>query len=486
MKRKSIAIILSIAVILTTFSGCKVADVTSPLGDETSTETSSDKGKVEKRKIFEDNSTSFEKLFKDAPLLAWDDNQLAGYIDIHGNWVIAPKYTRAQKFDEGLAPVFDPESNKWGYINTKGEWEIEPAFSDAESFKDGMAVVSPSGVDARGLIDTKGEYLIQPIYYKISPFVEDYALVQQTYNSTCHFIDKHGKKVFDDYKDAFLFHNGKAVVRLSDDLCDSGCDWGILNHDGSLEILNLAHQMVEDEDAPPGVYLAWNLSEDAFPSSNTVGDYSKYKFGYVNLSRGYAVKLLFGDYAVINDKGEVISPTFNYLYTYGGKYAEASDWRGSGIVSTETWEWLVDPIYWEIGNYYEDYSWAVLEEDTDVDYIKDYHWFIIDMEGNVVLDLAPRGDINLLYDVYNIFPDKREIPLAASKKFSDEPFDFKRGFVDWDYNEVLPFIYDEVGGFSYDCSYSTAKYNGHWGMIDTKGNWLIEPKFLSFEEKRYD
>ncbi len=31
--------------------------------------------------------------------------------------------------------------------------------------------------------------------------------------------------------------------------------------------------------------------------------------------------------------------------------------------------------------------------------------------------------------------------------------------------------------------YSTVKYKGHYGIIDINGNWLIEHKFTSFDNK---
>lgn len=45
---------------------------------------------------------------------------------------------------------------------------------------------------------------------------------------------------------------------------------------------------------------------------------------------------------------------------------------------------------------------------------------------------------------------------------------------------TLPFEYDYVGGFTGDHSYSIAVQNGQAGIIDSDGNWLIEPKYDYF------
>ena len=63
--------------------------------------------------------------------------------------------------------------------------------------------------------------------------------------------------------------------------------------------------------------------------------------------------------------------------------------------------------------------------------------------------------------------------------------DFKCGYANWNYEEVIPFIYEEVRGFPSDMSYSIVKYDGHYGIIDANGNWLIEPRFTSFDTKPY-
>lgn len=58
------------------------------------------------------------------------------------------------------------------------------------------------------------------------------------------------------------------------------------------------------------------------------------------------------------------------------------------------------------------------------------------------------------------------------------------GAIDKDGNEVIPFIFDEIKHF-FDRSdmfmvHYGGRKDGHWGVIDCKGNWLAEPTFEGF------
>lgn len=134
---------------------------------------------------------------------------LYGYLNNFGMWVIAPQFTYAQNFHEGLAvvkignrygaidvsgrvvikPVFessldvasargsivkgrlagielwctmDAATELYGYLNHYGEWAIAPIYPNAKSFdREGFAVVkSPEG--GWGVINRAAEWVIAP------------------------------------------------------------------------------------------------------------------------------------------------------------------------------------------------------------------------------------------------------------------------------------------------------------------------------------
>lgn len=58
------------------------------------------------------------------------------------------------------------------------------------------------------------------------------------------------------------------------------------------------------------------------------------------------------------------------------------------------------------------------------------------------------------------------------------------GAIDKDGNEVIPFIFDEIKHFFDRSDMFMVHYggwkDGHWGVVDRKGNWLAEPTFEGF------
>ncbi|WP_158685943.1 WG repeat-containing protein [Achromobacter spanius] len=87
---------------------------------------------------------------------AADDTPAWGYLDKSGAMAIAPAYTNAGPFQNGLAPV--SQGNAWGYIDTKGRWVIEPRFANATGFNaQGTALVREGEYDA--LIDRTGQII---------------------------------------------------------------------------------------------------------------------------------------------------------------------------------------------------------------------------------------------------------------------------------------------------------------------------------------
>ncbi|MDF2935580.1 MAG: hypothetical protein K0Q90_953 [Paenibacillaceae bacterium] len=70
---------------------------------------------------------------------------------------------------------------KYGYLNASGQWLVEPRFDKAESFQDGFAVVGMKSEQADtfklGYIRKDGTYLIEPHYDFAFDFEGDYAIV---------------------------------------------------------------------------------------------------------------------------------------------------------------------------------------------------------------------------------------------------------------------------------------------------------------------
>ena len=97
-----------------------------------------------------------------------------GYIDLMGNYVIAPSFQRAGSFSENLAPVM--KNGLWGYINMRGNFVIPPKYLRAKEFHEGLAAVNIKG--RWGYINSADKIVIKPTYYEAGEFVYGYAPVK--------------------------------------------------------------------------------------------------------------------------------------------------------------------------------------------------------------------------------------------------------------------------------------------------------------------
>ena len=83
---------------------------------------------------------------------------------------------------QDLKPAKDKQTKKYGYQDKAKNWVIAPAFDDAKKFDDGCAIVGLGGRE--GLIDTEGKWLLPAEYDNIGKF--------DKYN-LCELMVKEGK-----------------------------------------------------------------------------------------------------------------------------------------------------------------------------------------------------------------------------------------------------------------------------------------------------
>jgi hypothetical protein len=70
-------------------------------------------------------------------------NDLYGYLDNHGNEIIAPKFKSAHPFANGLARVYD--GSRWIFIDKHGDAVTKTSYVQASRFRDGKAQVTVPG-----------------------------------------------------------------------------------------------------------------------------------------------------------------------------------------------------------------------------------------------------------------------------------------------------------------------------------------------------
>jgi hypothetical protein len=88
-----------------------------------------------------------------------------GYVDPSGKPVLAPRWSEAGDFSEGLAPVKVWETDRCGYVDRTGAYAIEPAFAACRPFSGGLARVdlsaSPELGEKVAFVDRTGKVVLR-------------------------------------------------------------------------------------------------------------------------------------------------------------------------------------------------------------------------------------------------------------------------------------------------------------------------------------
>ncbi len=79
----------------------------------------------------------------------------------------------------------------WGYIDRSGEYVVQPQFHDAWNFHEGLAVVKVEW--ARGYIDREGKFVVEPKYQYAGPFRDGKARVML--DDVWQYIDHEGNTI---------------------------------------------------------------------------------------------------------------------------------------------------------------------------------------------------------------------------------------------------------------------------------------------------
>jgi KWG leptospira repeat protein len=405
--------------------------------------------------------TEYEKLFSKAPHLAYDEYGMGGYIDKKGEWVISPQYLQVGTFYDGLAAVKDFETGLWGYIDTYGNMVIEPRFEVVGDFHDGTSVVKVTPDEMQdseryGIINKKGEYILKPYYSSVSNFYDDYALTYYNWTNEYWFLNRNGEEALGPFDFASIFNHGRAIVQKNG-------QYYIIDKEGNrynftIDVVGL------------GSPVYYNISHRLWDDGDRIDQ--KYDF-----LEGVPVESSNTGMALANIDGEIISPYYHYIFPFRGEYASARIMQDGrlwyGFVDRE-FNWVIQPQFYGASNFYDGKAWVETGEmRTD--------WAIIDESGSI-LSIKEEHD-GITVDKYDAIRTSNGVPIPAYKDQGNGNSERKGGYIDWNYNEIIPFQFDEVKTFAKDGSYAVVKENGLYGMIDGKGAWLIMPKFSQLTEK---
>lgn len=144
---------------------------------------------------------------------------LEGYADAEGAVAIAPAFSLAEVFSEGVARVFTPDQSKAGFIDPSGAWVIPPTFDFARGFSDGRAAAKDAATRRWGYVDRRGAWVIPAVYDRAMPFSDGRATVIRGESGVV--IDASGAVVFAlpaeaEVGDPPRFSEGLMVIELRD------------------------------------------------------------------------------------------------------------------------------------------------------------------------------------------------------------------------------------------------------------------------------
>ncbi|MBP7864818.1 MAG: WG repeat-containing protein [Acidobacteria bacterium] len=303
-----------------------------------------------------------------------------GFIDRTGRVVIPLAYDAASAFSEGLAPV--KVGKLWGAIDRTGRMVISPQPYQIMGFLNGMSIVRDlEGPDRLiGFMDKAGNLPISPRFQSACSFYKNRAWVGTAQGGG--FIDKSGEAIipmqYQVYNVDFFMHGDYCLLK---------------DRQGIPRFVHISGIVLNTPD--------------------------------IDLAKPY-----FQELAAVRSNG-----LWGYL--------------------NQTGQWAILPQYQEAELFSEGFAWVLTEG----------RWGTVDRKGKVVIPPS--------------FKASRLFHEGLSWVWDGKGW----GCVDPSGELRIPFRFSEVEDFSGGRAW--VKQSGRWGVVDPRGKWLISPRFhghQSFQE----
>lgn len=417
-------------------------------------------------------------------------------------------------------------------------------FDYIDDFSEGLACVGIRG-RGYGFIDKTGKLVIPTIYENADSFRNGKASVKKD-NKWCH-IDKNGQVLSDDsalnnsYQEIGEFHEGLCKVSTLEldfmdlayhsDYADIAGVWGFIDESGT-EIVRPQYIYANDfEDGMAVVCKGeWTIDKKWDNKYNT-GRYwtEKELWGAIDKNGKEIIPFVFDEIKHFWDTTEV------FMAHYGG-------WKeGKWGVISRTGEWVVEPIFEDIGYEYENGLFTFYKEDKwsdpdnvpmgvydinqkkailepqflDVEFMGDGNFRvevfddklsrtvqkIVDLDGNELFhseysaiysngeyyEVVIRNEEGSFYGLVDntgkvIFPCKYKISfngIHCNEKLIVITQDEKEAVIDFDDNVIIPFKYHKIYGF-YNPLLTVRdddKNKYKEGLITRDGTVVVPPEF---------
>lgn len=422
--------------------------------------------------------TAFEELFVDGPIIAQGQNELWGYIDITGAWVVEPKYAdKPWAFVDGYARVQDPETELWGFIQADGSWVMEPKYKYLNDFSEGLANAQDAETEKWGYIDQSGNWAIAPKYQRASAFREGLAAVlpyiDDLQDGEVHetgYIDKTGKLIIPyQYDDAWLFDGGRAIVTdpslYGHYMIDKdGNNLGELPYDFTpFSVDKVAYRN--------STYARWSYDWMILASANFAGTVNIDSYrggGTTGLYWGGVDTSSFESLVIDKDLNIVFSGyehncnVMRVLNERGDLYVMDKSTGKFGIINVSG-EWNLEPEYDDI-IVFADYVYASKATGR----VNELGYQVNEATRIEIKGIG--GDNPPAEERINAVT----VEVDGTKKYM--AYDSKN-------NPMNDKVYDQIDYWADDGSFYVAKVDNLLGISDRDGNWLIQPQYLELSFK---
>lgn len=364
---------------------------------------------------------------QDEELFVFRKNGKDGFINLKGEWVIAPKYEVAYPFIEGLALV--TLEGKPGLIDLKAQpVPLPEGVTQISTFKGGLAPVTING--KTGFINRLGKLVTQPFldFPASSIALPSEGMRMVVIDSLFTFVDSTGKIIRQPgFEYALDFFEGYALVS------DQG-RYGYIDKTGALVI-------------PMKYDVGWSFSQG---------------LALVGVADGENLQLSYIDYSgktVIPVPYKIMNPRFTNGLTFFGIEKEGK--RKYGFINLKG-EVAIEPVYDKVEE-------IASSSSKDLGQVLAFKIKDGELWGLV------SGDIHVKPAFSEIAPFYEGLAAAATGTGDRQKF----GFIDAKGKWVIHPEYDAANNFSHGLAAvrKGALIGGLWGYVDTKGKIIIEPQF---------
>lgn len=366
------------------------------------------------------------------------------------------------RFTDGLAPA--QKNGKWGFVNRAGQFVIEPRFDSVDvtvrtshlsrdpCFAGGVAIVEVAG--HQGVINRHGEFIFPPQYEWIFPFKAEWAVFRK--GDKAGLLNRQGKEVIPatydsvscsvregvvavkvgekwgavnlqnqcvvpiEFDDVRAFHEGLAAIKMNG-------KYGFVDHAGKVVI---PAQFASVRDFCDGVAIV-TKPDNNWGVINSSGDFlGRPEYDAIeNFSEGLAIVRQGNAMGAIDRSGAVIIEIkYHWLSSFKNGYAEAATTDRERRVINAAGELMFSP----------EVAWVDQREGAGLRVYRDQNWMFgyVDALGHIV------------------------IPATYDRA---EPFDGGIARVGIEVGHYV--VADE----------DSILYNGKWGYINPRGNWIWKP-----------